>query len=485
MCQHLTRREWLGRAVGAAAAVAGIPAALSALETRSARVFAAPADDLDVALKAEAWIRRSRIATKNGVTWPADPLKPTSIGYDLYNGMPGVVLFYLELYHATEDKKWLEEAKLGANEIEAQIPTLAAANDAGLYTGLGGAVFVLEETHRATGEGRYRDAARKALSAIHEQARKTASGVSWSGPSDTNDIISGTAGIGLVLLWADHMMDDAPSRTLALAAGRQLLGLAIPDKGGTKWAVGSTVKNLYPNFSHGTAGVAYFLSTLLRATGDNSFMAASLSGAKYLEDAANTEGSGFKVFHHEPGGEDLYYLSWCHGPAGTTRLFRRLGEITHRPKWDELVRAGARATIASGVPEKQSPGYWNNISQCCGNCGVGEFFIDLQRHLPAADYPDMIARVRANTLSRATADGDGLKWIQAENRVSPNDVVAQTGYMQGAAGVGSFYLHARALAAGKPRAIEWPDSPNFTPCPTGKRSANDMSFLAGARGKCD
>jgi lantibiotic modifying enzyme len=484
MCHDLTRREWLGRAAGVAAAVVGIPTAVSALDARWLAVVP-PIDDLDVALKAEAWIRRSRIETTNGVTWPADPLKPTSIGYDLYNGMPGVVLFYLELYHATGDKKWLDDAKLGANELEFQLPTLNAANDTGLYTGLGGAVFVLEETHRATGEGRYRDAARKALAMIHTGAKKGPSGASWSGPSATNDVISGTAGIGLLLLWADHMMDDAPSRTLALAAGRQLLGAGTPDKGGTKWAVGGDIKNLYPNFSHGTAGVAYFLATLLRATGDTSFMAASLSGAKYLENAANTEASGFKVFHHEPGGENLYYLSWCHGPAGTTRLFRRLGEITRRPKWDDLVRAGARATIASGVPGKQSAGYWNNISQCCGNCGVGEFFIDLERRMPSPDYPAMVERVRANTLARATAEGDGMKWIQAENRVSPAAVVAQTGYMQGAAGVGSFYLHARALAAGKPRAIAWPDSPTFTPCPSEKRSANDMSFLANGRAKCE
>ena len=222
MCQDISRRAWLGTAAGIAASIAGVPAALSALETRLSHSAAAP-DDLEIALKAERWIRRSRIETKNGVTWPADPLKPTSVGYDLYNGMPGVVLFYLELYRATGDELWLDEAKRGANELEAQLPTLATARNAGLYTGLGGAVFVLEETHRASTDGRYRDAARKALGMIHSLAQKSSSGAAWTGPSATNDIISGTAGIGLLLLWADHMMDDAPSRTLALAAGRQLL----------------------------------------------------------------------------------------------------------------------------------------------------------------------------------------------------------------------------------------------------------------------
>jgi len=484
MCHDpITRRDLLRRGVGAAAGLIALPTAISALEPLSGlRAAHASPSDLEVALKAAEWIRRSRIETRNGVTWPADPLQPASVRYDLYNGMPGVILFHLELFHATGDKSWLADARLGANELISQLPAINASKNAGLYTGLGGAVFVLEETHRATGDGRYREGAKSALAMVHGLATKTTSGASWSGPSTTNDIISGSAGIGLLLLWADHMIGDPASRTLALAAGRQLIRAGTPAAGGTKWAVASDVTNLYPNFSHGTAGVAYFLATLLKATGDLSLMAAALSGAQYLEAVANTDGDGFKVFHHEPGGEALYYLSWCHGPAGTARLFQRLADLTHRTRWDELLHSAASATIASGVPERQSSGYWNNISQCCGNAGVGEFFIDLQRRSPKTDYAAMVDRVRSNTLARATTDGGGLKWIQAENRVSPAVVVAQTGYMQGAAGVGSFYLHAHTLTAGKPRAITWPDSPAFVPCATSQRpGANDMSYLAGGR----
>ena len=97
----------------------------------------------------------------------------------------------------------------------------------------------------------------------------------------------------------------------------------------------------------------------------------------------------------------------------------------------------------------------------------------------------MVDRVRTNTLSRATAEADGLKWIQAENRVSPNDLVAQTGYMQGAAGVGAFYLHADALAKGRKPAIIWPDSTDFDPCVAGSPSSeSDMSNMNGGKGYC-
>jgi hypothetical protein len=49
--------------------------------------------------------------------------------------------------------------------------------------------------------------------------------------------------------------------------------------------------------------------------------------------------------------------------------------------------------------------------------------------------------------------------------------------MQGAAGVGSFYLHADALAKGRAPAIVWPDSTAFEPCVPMEQRGKDMSGL--------
>jgi lantibiotic modifying enzyme len=223
------------------------------------------------------------------------------------------------------------------------------------------------------------------------------------------------------------------------------------------------VKNQYPNFSHGAAGVSYFLASLYQATGERLFLDGALAGARYLEAVANKDAHGFKVFHHEPGGEDLYYLSWCHGPAGLSRLFYRLGQVTKDTGWHDKVERAAAAIQASGVPEQRTPGFWNNISQCCGNSGVGEYFLTLDRLTPNANYAQMVRRVAADNLRRSTVDGDGLKWIQAENRVQPDVVIAQTGFMQGAAGVGTFFLHcAAARRRARGAAIIWPDTPFFS-----------------------
>jgi lantibiotic modifying enzyme len=470
MCTHhpasstsISRRDLLRAGAVALAAGVVLPRVAQAqVEDLTTLAAYAPQSDFDIALAAERWIRRARIETPDGVTWPADPLKPASIEYDLYNGMPGVVLFYLELYAATGDKAWLSEARAGSDELATHIAEMERTENAGLYTGLAGAAFVLEETFRATGDGRYRDAAMRAIDGIHDRALRVGrgSGATWSGESATNDIISGNAGIGLFLLWADQRLPDPRNRETAIAAGRHLLDSAIPERGGLKWNVSPNVKNLYPNFSHGAAGASYFLASLYQASGDRAFLNAALAGATYLETVANTDDDGLKVFHHEPGGESLYYLSWCHGPAGLSRLFYRLGEITSDERWHDRVRRAATATMAAGVPEQRTPGFWNNISQCCGNSGVGEYFLILNRVMPNPRYAAMVRRVADDNLRRATADGDGMKWVQAENRVSPDVVVAQTGFMQGAAGVGAFFLHAHAASSGaRAPAIVWPDTP--------------------------
>jgi hypothetical protein len=148
-----------------------------------------------------------------------------------------------------------------------------------------------------------------------------------------------------------------------------------------KWAPSAlpSATTLYPNFSHGTAGVGYFLTRLYAATREPAFLEAARAGARYLDAVATRAGGGELVFHHEPGGGDLFYLGWCHGPAGTARFYHALGQVTGEHVWEEKIRAGARALLLSGVPEQRTPGFWNNVSQCCGDAAVAAQSATAQR----------------------------------------------------------------------------------------------------------
>ena len=449
----LTRRDLLRAAFGAAA-LGLAPRTLSALEPRSTARAARPYRD--AAISAARWLHASRIPTAHGITWPVDPRDPATVGLDLYSGAPGVVLFLLELYAATADAAHLDEACAGADHLVAVYPSDERIG-AGLYTGLAGLAYTFDCIYRASRRAKYRDAAQDCLRRIRARAVVDGGGVSW-GP--VNDIVSGTAGTGLFLLSAAaHGLGDRSPLDLAAAAGHRLLSLGEAVDDGVRWPMAPTVARWMPNFSHGTAGVAYFLAALYALTSERAFLHGAQAGARHLRSIATTADGGFKVYHHDGDGTELFYLSWCHGPVGTARLFHRLGAITGDAQWSGLVDRCARAITTSGIPEERTPGFWNNVSQCCGNAGVAEFFLDLHRRRPDAVLLEFARRNADDLLVRATTDEHGMRWVQAEHRVRPELLIAQTGFMQGSAGMGTMLLHLDATINGGRREIRLPDNP--------------------------
>ncbi|HEV8383394.1 MAG TPA: lanthionine synthetase LanC family protein [Candidatus Acidoferrales bacterium] len=413
---------------------------------------------LDAAYATERWIRSSAIRTSDGRVWPVDPNDPKSVSYDLYSGFAGVVLFYLEFYKQRREPIFsFDNALAGASSLAKH---MEEQKDSGLYTGLAGTCFVLGEAYRLFPNPGEKADTLRCFQLLRERAIKVGTGVQWN---DTTDVISGSAGIGLTLLYAARRLKDRAALDLAVQAGAHLIELGRPENGGLKWAMDPKFPRLMPNFSHGTAGVAYFLATLYQETHQKKFLDAALAGARYLQSIAVTDGGICLIFHNEPFAKDIYYLSWCHGPAGTARLFYRLYQITGDRAWLDWVKKGARGILTSGIPEKQTPGYWNNVSQCCGAAGVIEFFLSLYRLTRDPEYLAFARRIADNMLSRATREGSGasltLKWIQAEHRLNPDLLIAQTGYMQGASGVAMALLHLDALDHSCRPAITFPDSP--------------------------
>ncbi len=450
----INRRDVLKSAIGGMLAAAA-PRALLALDgvAKSART---DRPHLTNAIRAANWIKRSRIVTEHGVAWPANPLDAKSVSTDLYSGTSGIVLFLLELHSATGERAYLDEACAGADHIAAAMPGEDQPGECGLYEGAAGHAFVLDQVWRASGRATYRDAARRAVARIHRRAQEKDGGVQWS---DTTDIISGGAGTGLFLLAWASAHDDADSRALAVKAGRRMLDLAQPAPNGLMWRMDPNFVRIMPNFSHGTAGVAYFLATLNRHTGESRFLDASIAGAKHLQSIARKDDDACVIYHHNGDGENLFYLGWCHGPVGTARLFHQLGLATKQPEWSAWVRRSARGISTSGVPEKRTPGFWENMSQCCGDAGVSQFFLDLHRAYGDAAYLEYSRRVADDVMLRATSEGDGLKWVQAENRTQPTNLVAQTGFMQGAAGAGMLFLRLDGFNEHRAPRVIFPDTP--------------------------
>jgi hypothetical protein len=266
---------------------------------------------------------------------------------------------------------------------------------------------------------------------------------------------------------AARAFDDDALRDLALRAGTRILEVAEHDpRGGLRWTgfpmdrLGMPDGAYMPNFGFGTAGVAYVMARLFEETGETRFLDAARAGAKHVQAIATVRDDAALLFYREPDLTDLYYLGYCHGPVGTARTFYQLYRVTREPAYREWLSRFARGVMTTGIPEKQTPGLWNVVCQCCGTAGIADFFVSLWVATGQPEYLAFGKRVADATLSRATdLDGKGDRWYQAWTRTKPWEVTAETGYMIGAAGVGSALLHLHLAEAGRYEAILFPDNP--------------------------
>ena len=407
---------------------------------------------LEKALQTEKWIQSLRVESPQGTTWPITP-GDTSRMINLYSGSAGVILFYLELFQATQDERFLEEAKNGADFLLYYLSEREPGyEEIGLYTGLAGICYTLEKVHEVTKTERFKVGLTRYYNLLMSKAKTLDNSIDWG----YTDIVYGASGIGLYLL---NSSQNTTAKKNAVKTGRGLLNPDLGTRKEFRWYMDTAmVKRDYymPNFSHGTAGVCYFFTRLYTLTNEKEFLNAALAGANHLETMENKDAW---IYHHDKDeGKDLYYLSWCHGPAGTARLYYELYKITHDIKWLDKIKRSAQALMTCGIPEKLTNGFWNNVGSCCGSAGVAEFFLELHKIFKDLSYLEFSKHVTENLLQRATTEGEAIFWKQAENRRDPDLLQAQTGYMQGAAGIGMWLLHLDAFENNYKSIIKLPDN---------------------------
>ncbi len=426
-----------------------------------------PLDPLIYAKGAGEWILSLAKSQNGALTWPINASDRKESAFDLYSGMPGGILLLAELGKedpagpfgravsaglAGLDSLRIGEAWGAMKGEKLHIPS-------GLYTGIAGIGWLYLELFRITGAPAFRDKAQTVISQLLSRQIDLDGSSLWD---DSDDIISGAAGTGLFLLRAEEDLKTPRPLLLATRAGDYLISQAILTPTGFKWKVSDSNPRIYPNFAHGTAGVAYFLLRLYAATKDKRYFDAALSGAQELEAIAEVQQKGNRCtwFHHEGDGEDLWYAGWCHGPAGTARLFYELARVNKLPRWSKWVECSSDWLIASGIPDPPKPinGYWNE-SICCGTAGIGDFFLDLYRATGKKEYLSAAEKMAAHLAKTATASGRGYCWVQAENRTQPDKKDAQTGYAQGAAGIGLFFLKLSRVQRGVLPGWQLPDNP--------------------------
>lgn len=392
--------------------------------------------------------------------------------YSLYHGAAGIALFQLELHTATGEPERLAHAVAAGEEIVAFIDRVEKL-PVGIFTGWPGYAFALNELAKAAGRSDFAAAAARCLDRLRSQATEFGDALGWieqapfaditgfSGLREVYDQSVGAAGAGLVLLYAHREGLHPRALEWAVATGNRLLEVSESDPAGLRWKMMNDMPFPFtaPNYAHGGAGVGFFLAELYKATKDSRYLDAAIAAASYLESRAKPFGDGCLIPHTEDARDPIFYLGVCHGPAGTARLFLSLHDVTGDEKWMKATHALTAGLLHTGAPETRSDGFWRNHGQCCGDAGVGEFAVMMARHTGDEAYLDLARRCAAVILADSELDEGCRKWVQAEHRARPEFLEAQTGYMQGAAGIGSFLLHLGSTIEGRPVKVLLPDWP--------------------------
>jgi hypothetical protein len=113
----------------------------------------------------------------------------------------------------------------------------------------------------------------------------------------------------------------------------------------------------------------------------------------------------------------------------------------------------------SGLPARRYPGFWDNVGQCCGSAGVADFLLGLYALTADSALLRFALTILDDILDRAVTDKRGTRWHNVEHTASPPELPAQTGWMQGAAGVGAALLRAHRVLIGAgtgPWLPSWP-----------------------------
>lgn len=276
-----------------------------------------------------------------------------------------------------------------------------------------------------------------------------------------HDVVLGTAGVLLGALWArrntppEDVGDDAEA--LARHAIAVLLAELEPVPTGANWRyVPQRFRTeddvQLPNFSHGIAGIAAALALAGAELDRPDLVDAARRGGEHLVTLGRTDGLGFVVPHRIPRAEDAdeFAYGWCHGPSGTSLLFRALEHAGVDDIAGLAPRSWYRRCLhsvrTSGLPARHHPGFWDNDGRCCGTAGVGEVFLNSwQRTGNTADLD--FARHLADTLvERAVRDGPHAYWRFVEHRASEPLLAPGVGWMQGAAGIAAFLFRVARVA---------------------------------------
>ena len=467
--QDRSRRSFLKSAfasavVGCSLPALAVPAKMSSAHARN--------DLLHGAMEAARWIRAGEMKTSQGKYWLPEPIHPSRElsavqSRNIRRGSAGIILFLLEMYTATGDATYLEDAASGARFLSATWPQMLRVPEAtpgtrhSFYDGLAGVGFALTETWRISQETSIKHAAEAITGYLSESAIRDSDGVSWSETSS----IAGDSSVILYLLYAAQTLDDPGYRHVAAQGADRLVSLQDSGNGLhlselPSRRIQQTDGTYVPNFEYGAAGIAYTLARAYEDTEQADYLQAAREGALHIERVACRQKEGVLIPYCLPAQSAAFQIGFSQGAAGTARLFYQLHKVTAdnaffrmSEKLADGILSALQRPLTTMAPEE------NALCQHSGKAGVMEFLLGMGKVTRDTRYREAVERIGQETIQMMDFYGHRSRWFDSYSHVPAPFDTWETGYSFGAAGIGSALLHAAVAGSSDWQPITWPDNP--------------------------
>jgi type 2 lantibiotic biosynthesis protein LanM len=341
------------------------------------------------------------------------------VGLDLYDGLPGIVLFLAYLGKVSGEHRYTTLAQEGFETVRrllAPDKRKHALEGIGGFSGYGGLIYALTHLGVLWSEPALLAQAQGLVEELPDKVAK----------DNELDFIGGAAGCIAGLLCLEACRPSARTMEVAVQCGDHLLARARQMPEGLAWDPSFPSTGPLTGFSHGAAGISLALLELANRSGKRRFRNAALSGLAYergLFCAKAGNWPDLRAFDTKPGPAQTevpsFQVMWCHGAPGIGLARLLCKRLLDDPLLDGEMETAARTTLASG--------FGSNHSLCHGDLGNLELLLQTAEAFPGSAW-----RAEANRLTAGIVNS-----IAREGWLCGNPLAVESpGLMTGLAGIG-------------------------------------------------
>lgn len=255
-------------------------------------------DYLKTAQNVAAWLKKYEVKKLAGKSWEirsgagsdeGDDLASKMTDRSIYSGAAGIGFFYIQLYEATDDKQYLDEAVEAAEYLLGTFQKELGVKP-GIHGGITGEGFFAETLYQKTGEQKYRDYAIQVGDVAYETAVKEDGKIHW-----------------------DNLVDYMGDGSTAVY-----------------WLQLAEITGDQKYVTYAKELIVYLLTKYYEASKDGSYLDIAKAGFEFLTNIAIQKEDGAIVpYLYLPDSDepwDVFYLSICHGPVGDAIVAKELSQ---------------------------------------------------------------------------------------------------------------------------------------------------------------